>query len=64
MKAGDLVLLTFPYVADEVGLFIRKESKTKGDRRVSVWWCGGVYSLPADQVKPYAHTTRSNRGSE
>ena len=52
MKIGDLVWLVFPYVENELALYIRRAAPLTS-RRIKVFWDGEVVSVPNHQVEEY-----------
>ena len=57
MKPGDLVKISFPYVGDEVGLFIENVEYREGDealsfiKRCRILWEGEPTSFPTSQLE-------------
>jgi len=52
MKLGDLVWLVFPYVENELAIYIGRGSPLTS-RRIKVFWDGEVASVPNHQVEKY-----------
>ena len=52
MKLGDLVWLVFPYVGKELAIYIGRDSPLS-NRRIKVFWDGGLVSVPNHQVEKY-----------
>jgi hypothetical protein len=55
MKLGDLVWLVFPYVENELVIYIGPDSPLTS-RRAKVFWDGDVASVPNHQVEKYDET--------
>ena len=52
MKVGDLVKVLFPYEANCIGVFMGWDDPDGyGRDRAYVFWDGGIYSTPIDQVE-------------
>ena len=55
MKVGDLVWLIFPYVKNELAIYIGRDSPLTS-RRIKVFWDGELVSVPNHQVEKYDET--------
>ena len=55
MNLGDLVWVIFPYVENELAIYIARASPLTS-RRIKVFWDGEVVSVPNHQVEKYDET--------
>ena len=55
MKIGDLVWIVFPYVENELAIYISRSAPLTS-RRIKVFWDGEIVSVPNHQVEKHDET--------